>query len=617
MTQHAVRVHDVTSLSNHEAIVATHIALAWTVDFAAQVIRGSATTTLTCLADAASTVSFDCKGLAISAVALVKADQTETPLQYAASAQAHEALGEGLVVQLPAAAQKGDVVSIKVSYSTSKDCTALCWLGKEQTESGTLPFVYSQCQAIHCRTMLPCQDTPAARATYSAAVTTTEPAASVVMSAIPDDAAAESTFGFKQNVAIASYLIAIAAGSIASRDVSPRCRVYAEPTMVDRAAHEFAEVEQFLVAAEEVAGPYQWGRYDMLVLPPSFPYGGMENPNLTFVTPTIVSGDRGQVDVVAHEICHSWSGNLVGIASWSDFWLNEGFTMVLQRKVTAKVHGDTMTDFGTMTGWMALKESVNGFGVDHPFTALRPTLSFGTDPDDTFSSVPYEKGFCFLKRLEALVGVAAFEAWLKTYFADFAHRSISSEEMRDHFVAAFPAEGATVDWAAAWSAVGMPTEMPPFDRGCADGINAAAATVATCDVLPDAIATDGWTGTHHHAFLEQVLARSTRPVPPAVLVSLDQRYGYNGDRVVNSEVKWAWFLLALNSQPAGYTAHDAGLRVFLSKVGRMKYVRPLFRAWATVALEPAVAFFAGVERSYNGITSKMVRRDLLAAGGKL
>jgi leukotriene-A4 hydrolase len=422
---------DISSLSNHTEVLATHVDIVWHVDFAAQRIGGAVVTQLVTLGQRVRGVAFDAKGLEVTDVLVMPhGAKSAVRATWAKSPDANEALGDGLVVTLPETIEEAGVkFTVEIQYSTVPDkCLALCWLSKEQTDSKALPFVYSQCQAIHARTLLPCQDTPAVRITYNATVTTSEPTATVLMSALSFGAGDMGT-KFAQSVPIASYLIAIAAGNIGAKDVSERCRVYAEPTMLEAAAWEFAEVEQLLTTAEDIAGKYEWRRYDLLVLPPSFPFGGMENPNLTFVTPTCICGDRSLVELVAHEICHSWSGNLVGIASWSDFWINEGFTSLLQRKITERLHGRDVADFESGTGVKHLQDDVKRYGAHHPYTALVPTLPRDVDPDDLFSSVPYEKGFAFLRKLEDLVGQADFEAWIKKdFFPTFgSSRSIHSK----------------------------------------------------------------------------------------------------------------------------------------------------------------------------------------------
>ena len=625
-----VTKQDVSSLSNHTAVASSHMDIAWHIDFAAQKLSGSVVHRMaTAVADVA-TIAFDAKGLSVSKVAVSIDNAAEEPVAWAASAEANDALGQGVTLTLPQPiAAPGTQVAVRIEYATVPDaCLALCWLDKAQTESGTHPFMYSQCQAIHCRTILPCQDTPAVRTTYSACVTTSTPGVKVLMSALVDTAAAEGTFSFSQQVPIASYLIAIAAGNIAGKDVSERCRVYAEPTSVEKAAWEFAEVEDILKVAESIAGPYEWGRYDLLVLPPSFPFGGMENPNLTFVTPTCITGDRSLVELVAHEICHSWSGNLIGIASWADFWINEGFTTILQRMITQRMHGDAVADFEAGTGIVALEEDVKLYGAEHPFTALVPTLARDVDPDDAFSSVPYEKGFVLLKHLESLVGADAFARWIKdVYVPTHRRRSIHSADVKDCFTRSFPEQAKQVAWDAAFYDVGMPKAIPEFSVSLRAECNAAADAIIAADDemakkklesadfpnLRDAAAK--WQGRQHVAFLERFHAvLDARPADPApatlsaaALGHIDAATGYSNN-YANNEVAASWYALCLRSR-GQYTRHMPAFTSFLGRVGRMKFVRPLFRAWAAFDLPAASAHYEASCTRYHAITRKMTQQD--------
>ena len=309
-------------------------------------------------------------------------------------------------VKLPSAGVEGNQFKIRVSYSTTSGSTALEWLSPEQTAGKQHPFLFSQCEAIHCRSMIPCQDSPSVKATYSAEMKAPS-ALTVLMSGIregepePVDGGLAVT-RWKQEVPIQSYLIAIAVGALESRKIGPRSQVWAEASVVDQSAFDFSETETMLQKAEELCGPYVWGIYDVLVLPPSFPFGGMENPCLTFATPTLLSGDKSNADVIAHEIAHSWTGNLVTNVNFEHFWLNEGFTVFTERKIVGRMHGEPARHFSAILGWkdlqvggsslgvclndlLAIQETVEVvMGPTNPFTALVPRLA-GADPDDAFS----------------------------------------------------------------------------------------------------------------------------------------------------------------------------------------------------------------------------------------
>jgi leukotriene-A4 hydrolase len=315
---------------------------------------------------------------------------------------ANATFGAELSIALPSANRGvGALTLIRIDYSTSPSASAIQFLPKEQTAGKEHPYLFTQCQAIHARSFFPCQDTPGTKCPYDARITAPAPLVAL-MSAIATSSTAAATdgwtvFSFTQRVPMPAYLVALAVGNLEERSIGPRSSVWSEPQMVDAGAYEFADTEQFILAAESCVGPYVWERYDVLLLPPSFPYGGMENPCLTFVTPTLLAKDRSLANVVAHEIAHSWMGNLVGCRTWEHFWLNEGFTVFLERRIiqamaTAKVgekSGRQVAHMHAVIGYEALRRSVDQLGADHDFTKLIPCLD-GVDPDDAFSSVPYE-----------------------------------------------------------------------------------------------------------------------------------------------------------------------------------------------------------------------------------
>jgi len=402
-------------------------------------LSGSVEFTAEVLEEGAESLKLDTRALTIKGASV-----EGIPAKFSV-AKPNEALGTCLIIPLPPSLRsKGKTVKITVDYNTSPQSSACQWLPPAQTAGKKYPYLFTQCQAIHARSLLPCQDSPGAKVTWSGVITA--PAwATVLMSAVQDGSAVsvdrgeKRAFAWKQVVPTSTYLIAIAVGELESRDISPRCRVWSEPSMVAKVEYEFSETEKFLVAAESLTCPYQWGRYDVLCLPPSFPYGGMENPCLTFVTPTLLAGDRSLADVVAHEIAHSWTGNLVTNASWEHFWLNEGWTVWLERRIMMRVRGaaagpkgdSKYFDFLASGGWNDLTEDVTLFQETNQsaYTKLVPKLE-GIDPDDAFSAVPYEKGFNLLYAIQRRVGDDPFEAFVKESVATFKSRLISSQDFK-------------------------------------------------------------------------------------------------------------------------------------------------------------------------------------------
>jgi aminopeptidase N len=318
--------------------------------------------------------------------------------------------------------------SFTLSFSTSPDARALQWLPAEQTAGGGHPFLYSQCQAIHARSIFPCQDTPSVRMTYSAQVEAPKPLTAVVAAELVEvrDQGGSQVFVYRMPQPIPSYLFAIGAGNLHFHSLGPRTGIYAEPEIIQSAAWEFAENEAKMVEAEKLLGPYQWGRYDLLILPPSFPYGGMENPRLTFLTPTAILGNRGQTALITHELAHAWTGNLVTNATWEDFWLNEGWTTYAETRITEILEGRDVADLMAVYDEQRLLELMERIGTDSPLTRLK-VPSEGRDPDATFTIIPYYKGCFFLKECEYVVGRERFDAITKKYMGGFQFRSLTTE----------------------------------------------------------------------------------------------------------------------------------------------------------------------------------------------
>src|SRR5579885_2885261 len=318
---------------------------------------------------------------------------------------------------------------VRVRYSTTPGASGLQWLDPPQTAGKRHPFLYSQSQAIHARSWIPLQDSPAVRVTFQGRVRTPAGLYAVM-------AAERAGEHFKMTRPVPPYLIALAAGDLEFRPLGERSGVFAEPSVIDAAAREFADTEKMIRAVEEMYGPYRWGRYDLLVLPPSFPFGGMENPCLTFATPTILAGDKSLVSLVAHELAHSWSGNLVTNAAWCDFWLNEGYTVYIERRILEQLYGKRREEMEAVLGYQDLQEEIK---THAPRDQILNINLDGRDPDDGMTEIPYEKGALFLTQLEQAFGREKFDGYLKDYFDHFAFQSITTVEslkyMRSHLFA--------------------------------------------------------------------------------------------------------------------------------------------------------------------------------------
>ncbi len=510
-------------------------------------------------------------------------------------------LGRRLRLKLPAGTHE-----VSISYETGPGSIGLQWLSPAQTAGGRLPFLFSQCQAIHARTVLPCQDSAAARVTYEAEITVPEGLTAVMSAGPAGDAPAgpgRRAFRFKMPQAIPSYLLALAVGELEGRDLSPRSRVWAEPATAAKAAWEFSGVEEMIRAAETLFGPYDWDRFDMLVLPPSFPYGGMENPRMTFLTPTLLAGDRSLVDVVAHELAHSWTGNLVTNATAEHFWLNEGFTVWAERRILKALRGGEAAALSWAVGQKELEEVLQRFASKPELTCLRTHLS-GVDPDDAFSVVPYEKGARFVVALERAAGEAAFAAFVKRYMARFRFQSITTEDFCAFVESSFPGLLAKVGADAWLDKPGLPADAPRFvsarltelaalAEGWKDGRRPAKAEAAR------------WTPDEMLVYLQ----RLPRRMSPSDCAALDAALDLSGRG--NHELLVSWLCLAAAS---GCDSVLPRVRELLTTVGRMKYVRPLYQALGQTPSGRALAreVFARAAPSYHALTRRAAESAMAA-----
>ncbi|KAI9010769.1 peptidase family M1-domain-containing protein [Hyaloraphidium curvatum] len=634
----AVERPDPNSASDTDAFVVIESHYDWLVDFDRRIVSGYVEHTVNVRADASELI-LDTAGLVVHGASILSGREGFLPIPF-------ELLPPdppyGRALKLSVTVPPKSLIKVRVDYETTAEGTALQWLSNEQTVGKKHPYLFTQCEAIHMRSLAPVQDTPLVKSAYTATVRV--PAGmTALMSAVQDgeptketkDGRELSVWKWKQKVAIPAYLVALAVGNLASVDVSPRSRVWSEPEVVKAAAWEFEETEKFLAAGEELVGEYVWGRYDLLVLPGSFPYGGMENPCLTFVTPTLLAGDRSQVDVVAHEGAHSWTGNLVTNAGWGHFWLNEGFTVFLERKIVGRVYGAAEQQLSALLGLEALKADVDNMGETNEMTKLVKDLR-GKDPDDAFSSVPYEKGFNFLYFLEQLLGgPEVFEPYLKHYIARFAYKSLTTDEWKADLFAYFadpknPGAGPAateklengVEWDAWFFGLGMPPVKNKFDDTLAKEADALAArwkeamASAPADTAaapayyaglfkPDDIA--DFNSAQRMRWLDQI--GDAAPLPVVALDSLDAIYGMG--RIKNSEVRFRWENACLKSS---YEPVLPSVRDFLGLQGRMKYIRPLFRALNRYRPETARAWFAELRETYHPIAASLVAKDLGLAG---
>jgi leukotriene-A4 hydrolase len=584
---------DVHSFAKPLEARVTHISLDLGIDFLAKRIGGTATLDIDRKPDAKEII-LDDKGLVIQSVA----DGAGRPLQWKVGAS-DENLGAPLSIAL-----RPDTRKLIIRYQSAADSEALQWLTPEQTAGKKFPYLFSQGESILNRSWIPTQDSPGIRQSWEARVSVDKPL-TVVMSAPrggePVVAGDKRTFSFRMDHPVAPYLIAIAAGDLAFRELGPRTGVWTEPVMLDRAATELADTEKMVDAAEKLYGPYAWGRYDMLVLPPSFPFGGMENPTLTFLTPTFIAGDKSLTSLIAHELAHSWSGNLATNATWADFWLNEGMTTYAERRIVEEVYGPKVAAQQIALGLDAMNKAIaeNG-GPSGADTRLHIDLK-GRHPDSGLTDIAYEKGAAFLRTIEATVGRQRFDEWLKGWFARHKFQPVTSSmflaDIRQNLIKGDQDLEAKLQLDRWVNDPGLPDNIAPADPSAFADVDAAVAAYKG-GKIPDASAWAAWTTDERLRFLTRIDPKQ----PADRLAALDQ--AFNLSRSGNSEVRFAFLTLAVNNR---FDPAVPALEEFLTVQGRRKFVRPLITALAS---DPqwgrpiAARIYAKARPSYHPVTTR-------------
>ncbi|MCD9088227.1 M1 family metallopeptidase [Stenotrophomonas sp. SY1] len=594
------RSHDESSYAEPDKVVIKGLALDLKVDFDAKQIGGSATYTLEWKDKAAQQLLLDTRELTVEKVEAVAADGAATPLQFAL-APADKVFGSKLSIETPA-----QPTSVRITYHTAPTASGLQWLEPSMTEGKNLPFMFSQSQAIHARSWVPLQDTPSVRFTYSAHVTS-RPDVMVLMSADNDPKAArDGDYAFKMPQPIPSYLLAIAAGDLVFEPISERSGVWAEPSMVNKAAKEFEDTEKMIGAAENLYGEYRWGRYDMLVLPPSFPFGGMENPRLTFATPTVIVGDKSLVSLVAHELAHSWSGNLVTNASWKDIWLNEGFTTYVQGRITEALYGTEMAEMEREIDQTDLLNEVKDMSPADQALALPPLNE--RDPDEALSNVAYVKGAWFLQFLEQRFGRAVFDPFLRGWFNDHAFQSANTDQfvayMTKNLLPKNPQAVTEAELKAWLEEPGIPAFAQKARSRNFAVVDTARIAFLGSESVPSSQVTNEW-GTQEWVRFIDGLGQT---MPVEKLAQLDKAYHFTG--TPNGEIAMRWYPLTIRS---GYAEAQTAAGEFIQKVGRRKLVLPIYAELLKTpeGLAFAKDVFAKAKPGYHPITTASVE-DMIA-----
>ncbi|MFQ5701829.1 MAG: M1 family metallopeptidase [Acidobacteriota bacterium] len=562
------RRRDVHSYARPDQVRVVHLDLDWDVRFERKVLDGGVVLHLERDPEAAAEpLRLDTRDLEILQVEAGTGEgkMAETPWRLG---RPDPILGSELIVDLPDATTD----RVRIRYRTRPGSTGLQWLDKEQTASKQHPFLYTQSEAINARSWIPCQDSPAVRVTYNARVHAPPPLRAVMAAEHLADGPGE--FTFRMTHPIAPYLVALAVGDLAFGEIGPRTGIWAEPSVLDKAVYEFADMGRMLEAVERIYGPYRWGRYDLLVLPPAFPLGGMENPMLTFATPTVLAGDRSLVSLVAHEMAHSWSGNLVTNATWSDFWLNEGFTTYLERRIMEEVYGPDRAEMEWALGRQDLDKEIASM-ADKPGDQVLEIDLAGRDPDDGFTDVPYEKGALLLRLLEKTYGRDVFDAFLRDWFDDHAFTSVTTDDLRaflrEHLIGhATPAKTASAPDIEAWlTGPGVPADAPVARSRQFAIVDEAAARWSAGKVAAKDLDTGGWTTHEWQRFIralpEDLTAERMR--------ELDEAFGLT--RTGNAEILDEWLVLAVKH---AYEPAYGRMEEFLTSQGRRKFLTPLYRA---------------------------------------
>lgn len=552
------------------------------VDFAARVVRSEVVLHFREAAPAGP-IDLDTRDLDIDTVVGLEGEPLAWEL-----ASPDEILGSRLRIALPSGA-----FGVRIRCASSPSAMALQWLDAAQTASGK-PFLFTQCQPIHARSILPLQDTPRVRITIDRARFEVPPDLRALMAgaslsssagASTSSSAGASTFAMPQP--IPPYLFAFAVGDLVERPISPRCSVWAERPIADAAAFELGDVEKTLLAAEQLFGPYDWDRADLLVMPPSFPYGGMENPRLTFVTPSLLAGDKSLVNVIAHELAHAWTGNLVTNANANHFWLNEGFTVYAERRILEAMHGRETSELHAAIGRHDLEEALKRFAKRPELTLLRTELR-GLHPDDAYSSVPYEKGYFFLRRLEELAGRPAWDQFLRTYLRRFRFQSIDTNDFLATLLELLPGLAQRAD-AAAWiDGPGLPPDAPVPESPRLTELQ----KLARAGSLPGPLAP-----TELLVYLQAL----PQPAEVKLLAALDAQFGLSARKSL--ELRHTFVLAQLR---AGLPEAVEGMRRVVSETGRMKYLKPLYAELTKRDAAAARRIYADSRAGYHPIAREVI-----------
>jgi leukotriene-A4 hydrolase len=578
---------DYHSFANPDEVKVTHLLLDLNVDFEQKILSGSVELDYKKIKPSAKKLVLDTRDLTILNVTAHGKD-----IPYVLSSQ-DSFLGAALTIELP---QEGNTV--KVEYHTSPQASGVQWLTPAQTAGKNQPFLFTQSQAIHARSFIPLQDSPQVRVTYEATIHTPKALLAVMSAANDPNTPRDGEYEFSMPQPIPSYLIALAVGDLHFKAMGERTGVYSEASILDAAAAEFEDTESMLIATEKTFGPYSWDRYDLLILPPSFPFGGMENPRLSFITPTVIAGDKSLVSLIAHELAHSWSGNTVTNATWRDLWLNEGFTTYLTYRIMEMVYGEKRFAMEAVLGRQDLQADIDTLPADDQILAIDLR---GRDPDDVFSNIPYEKGALFLRELEQKVGRAEFDKFLLAYFKHFNFQSITTDQFVDYLELNLVKQHSDVlsmvrinEWI---HSPGVPEGAPEPQSDAFTVVDQARSEWLAGNISAKEIQVGEW-ATHQWLYF---LNNMPKKLSQAQLTELDAVFDLTQSH--NNEIAHSWLLMSVKNwyEPAFPRLHD-----YLVSIGRNKLVKPLYKALSETpdGKKMAQKAFAEAKDAYHPLTVK-------------